>query len=559
MLSRTSSVVAMLTVWLLVATAHATPGPDSVAILANADIPESVALAQSYADARQVPARQLCALSMPTTEDISLAEFQNMMLGPLLDCLSTAGVLDRIEGVLLIRGVPLRVVIPTPDGDMRTSVAAAIGVWRSVMTDTGEDFIGQPPGVAMTCSGGSACTVARWANAYRSGPFEPDFTATRSSVEWHPVLVTMLHGRSYEDAQLLIDSALAAEAAGAVPGEVLLMRGRDAARGVLDTQYDAVAAALTDRGLTDVNIVDFAADETGHTLAGFFTGTATLGTTIEGNTFAPGCLVDNLTSVGAAPINFHMTGESQVSIARWVAMGVAGVHGTTAEPLNNAFPSRFLYVDYVDGATLAEAYAKSMPFVYWQNLVLGDPMLAPYAKRPEVVVEGVASGDALIAAAPLSITATDPLDRGPVSIELYLDGVAVAHAESSPLELCLAVADDGPHQLLAVARAADDTTGARPYRPKGWQAVRFDSTGATGDCTAPDAGVMTDAGTPDLDAGAGDGGTDAGRMDGGPDAGASSGGCGCSLARGRGPSSALGFFVLFGALWLRRRSTLRRR
>ncbi|MFK7989303.1 MAG: hypothetical protein AB8I08_25015 [Sandaracinaceae bacterium] len=98
-------------------------------------------------------------------------------------------------------------------------------------------------------------------------------------------------------------------------------------------------------------------------------------------------MAGNLTSFGARPINFRETGESQVSIARWVTAGVAGVHGTVAEPLNNCFPDRELLVRYVDGSTLAEAFHLTMPFVYWRNLVLGDPMAAPFAERPTLTVE----------------------------------------------------------------------------------------------------------------------------------------------------------------------------
>ena len=115
---------------------------------------------------------------------------------------------------------------------------------------------------------------------------------------------------------------------------------------------------------------------------------AGLGTTIEANQYAPGALIDNLTSFGAVPGNFVDPAaggqQSQVSVCRWLRAGATGVHGTVDEPLSNCFPSRQFLADYRAGATLAEAYGRNLPYVYWKNLVIGDPMTAPYATRPRI-------------------------------------------------------------------------------------------------------------------------------------------------------------------------------
>ncbi|MCC7542983.1 MAG: hypothetical protein IT379_42600, partial [Deltaproteobacteria bacterium] len=321
--------------------------------------------------------------------------------------------------------------------------------------------------------------------------------------------------------------------------------------------YDAVIAGLADRGIADVARVPFDPDLTGRTLSAFFVGTASLGTTIEGNDFAPGALVDNLTSFGAVPQNFAATGESQVSIARWVARGVAGVHGTTDEPLANCFPARRLLLDYVDGGTLAEAYARNMPFVYWQNLVLGDPMAAPYATRPVVRIEGATDGERIVGSRRLEVTATDPDARGPVSIRLWIDGLPVASSEGAPLAHCVAPAADGPVSVLAVAQAADDGTDRGLHRPKGWTSIRLEIAPGDRTCTettdagapidsgtsAPDASASTDAGSV-LDAGAHDAGGGArdadGRSDAARPADRGDGGCGCRVAPSRGPLDGRG-------------------
>lgn len=517
---------------LLPAAARATPGPDTTVVIANANVPQSVALAERYAAARDVPDAQVCLLDVEDVEDVDLATYEAAVLGPLRDCLdATPGVRDRIEAALLIRGLPLRVRVPVGGRDRPVSLAAALSLWNSERM--GAPLLGAEPGRVADC-GGTPCYAATWDNPYSGFAFEPGYEVERGGVTWRPILVTMLHGRSYEDAESLLDSALMAEATDPPPGELLFMEGSDAARGALDVEYDRVILELTELGFT-ASRVGFDADLTGRTLSGFATGTARLGETIEGNTFRPGSLVDNLTSFGAVPENFRASGEErQVSIARWVAQGVAGAHGTVAEPLNNCFPRRWLFVEYALGATLAESYWAMLPYAYWLNLVLGDPMAAPYARRPVVEVNGVTDGDVIDAPTPLTVTAVDPAARGVESIALYLDGEELRRVDGDEVSLCL-----GPgaaaRQLLVVARAADDPMGVRIWKPKGWTAMTVST---DGEVTCPDPGA--DAGTPDAGATAGDGGADAG-----PGAPPMDEGCACRAAP---PSGAAPGWLLVAAL-----------
>jgi uncharacterized protein (TIGR03790 family) len=473
------------------AVARATPAPDSVAIVANADVPGSVALAMRYAEARSVPASQICLLPLPTTADMAFDDLGPMLLEPLDDCLGEHR--SRIESVVLMRGVPIRV--RTPMG-AQVSVAAALGLWDSTLTD-GTPVLGSDPGLVVDC-GGSPCTRARLSNLYTAGPFEAGWSATGPVYTHRPVLVTMLHGRTDADAEGLIDVALRAEEGGEETGTFMLMNGADAARGVLDMFYPQVVTALTAREVTS-EIVPFDRDLTGRVLAGFATGTSSLDTTIEGNTYVRGALVDNLTSFGAVPQNFEETGQSQVSIARWVTAGAAGAHGTVAEPLNNCFPARTFLSDYAAGATLAEAYLGRMPFVYWMNLVLGDPMLAPYAERPTVTIDGLEGGSAFDEAL-IVARVTPPIGRSVASLILYVDGVEVGRSEGEPIEHCLAPSAAGNVTVLAVARTTADEDALRLYPAAGWADVSASASGTGGSC-APDAGVG-DGGASDAGVGA---------------------------------------------------------
>lgn len=522
--------------------ALASPAPHSVVVLVNAADTDAMTLAGRYLRERDLPPSHLCAVAMPATEDVSLEDFRTLILAPLRACIDeTAGLAARLEAILVVRGAPLRVAIDVGGTMRRASLAAALSLWDT--TDaSGTPLLGEDPGATADC-GGTPCWAATWRNAYHAEPFDASFAEDLMGYTQRPVLVTMLHGRSYADAERLLDSALAAEAlADGATGEFMLMEGADAARGALDREYAPVLAGLEARGFTAVR-APFDANLTGHTFAAFFTGTASIGTTIEGNDFHPGALVDNLTSFGALPINFRDAGESQVSIARWVARGVGGVHGTTDEPLNNCFPSRALVFDYVDGATLAEAYHGRLPFVYWHNLVLGDPMLAPYARRPAVSITGIEADD-VSGARMIVVSATASTGRVIDELLLFVDGIEVARAEGDTLTHCLEPTGDDSVHILAVARTPYDFDAPdRPWEARGWAARSVTLRAGASMCSGGDAGASADAEV-SADGGVGPG------ADAGPP---SSSGGGCACATGRAPSAPHAILALLGLALLRGR------
>ena len=61
--------------------------------------------------------------------------------------------------------------------------------------------------------------------------------------------------------------------------------------------------------------------------------------------------------------------------------GAAGASGTVAEPYAIAakFPSPFIHVHYVRGASMVEAFYQSVSGPY-QLLIVGDPLCRPWSK-----------------------------------------------------------------------------------------------------------------------------------------------------------------------------------
>lgn len=123
---RASAVIGLLLA-VLPPLAGAVPPPESVAILYNSALPESRQLAELYRELRNIPAANLIALKMPVTQDISRADYEKSILHPLRAEFDRRGwwkrerdpggltvpVLNRIQVLVTLRGVPLRIQ-PTP-------------------------------------------------------------------------------------------------------------------------------------------------------------------------------------------------------------------------------------------------------------------------------------------------------------------------------------------------------------------------------------------------------------------------------------------------------------
>ena len=99
----------------------------------------------------------------------------------------------------------------------------------------------------------------------------------------------------------------------------------------------------------------------------------------RGNRFLPGSIAE--TAVSTSARTFVPTEEGQSLIGDLIKSGVTGVKGYVAEPglFAVARPS-ILFDRYVSGYNLAESFYMASQVIYWRDVVIGDPLAAPYAK-----------------------------------------------------------------------------------------------------------------------------------------------------------------------------------
>ena len=482
----------------LLPAAHAGLAPPDVLVLYSVEDPEALGTAQAYATARDLRDDQLCGVAAgldPTASSVSWDDFSSTIRDPLEGCLDGQPDPAEIDVLVLVRGLPYQVELP----EYVASLEAVLQVHHA--DKRGSELAGTAQANYQGTYYASVDNpVFVGDDSYDLGDFEVGrsyrelYTATSSLMrrdEWpasfvradagrgsgwqfrdNLFVVSRLDGFDHSDALALIDRAQAAEEVLA-SAELLCMYGADEARGARDDECELATRWLTEAGHDGVWLAEYDAALSGHEVALYLTGAADLTEAIDGLTYAPGAFADNITSYGAHPNNFVCDGDTcpasevQTSIARFVRAGATGTHGTVAEPLNNVFPHASLMLFYASGYSLGESVLYSQPYLYWQNLLLGDPLVVPFVERPTVT----ATWSGVQASHP------DGIER----ISVYSERGELLAEGPSPLSLA-----PGDYTGLAVARSAAVEVNGVLTRPEvaGWtrldHRIEGPDTGETG-------------------------------------------------------------------------------
>jgi len=434
--------------------ARAGNDPSGVVVLVNEASPDSRAVGAHYAEKRSIPERQVVRLRVPPKAELALAEFRALVEEPLRAHLLREGLEERARCLVLTRGIPVRVRL----GEGCVSTAALLQCMDLPFAGTPQSGF---PGTPL-----DSLRAGERANPFRQGPFPEDRRPGGMALR----LVTSLDGWSAGDANALVDRSVAADTD---PPKDPLFLFQEAGGGAAGRNADYAAGAEATRkadGRAETLPAGKDAVRDRRDLLGWMSGGAYSALDDEGvlsNRFAPGALVDMLESFGAVPENFDEKGKrQQFPVPLMVRAGASGVHGAVAEPYAHTFPDTRLFARYLSGLDLAESFHGSLPYLHWMNLVLGDPLCAPFARRPRVVIDGVPSR----IQGPMEVrlqALARPGGEVPVSVSLFADGVPVGTVAGAAGMVAFDPSPfpDGPITLLAVARCEG------PTRTRGWSAA----------------------------------------------------------------------------------------
>jgi uncharacterized protein (TIGR03790 family) len=456
--------VALAVTVLLAATgpALAGGGPENVFLVVNSRGAKSKEVANHYIAIRRIPSCNVFYVAAPVDSFIITGEdFRDKILLPALAEIEKRGLRPQIDYVVYSCEFPCRV-----DCAKMLNVPNDASATRPTASLTGATYLYQ------FVEQGDANLRQLNTNFYcMAGEYGSQATrAFRSKYQWRPggarvaqgglsyMLSAQLgcvadYGSSVDQIKSYLSRAAAAD--GTRPaGTFYYMKNGDVRSTVRDAGYPAAVAELKILGLKaelGAGVVPVNAGP----LLGLTTGSTNVRLT-AGTSFAPGALVDNLTSQGAvfaAPRPPQTDPKPQTRVAEYLNQGAGGASGTVIEPLASPpkFPSPVLHVHYARGSSMAEAFYQSVqgPF---QLMIMGDPLCQPWAMIPQVTVDGIADGATLAGQATLTPSAKLFGKREVDRFELFIDGLAHStHAANEPIALDTTQLADGHHELRVVA------------------------------------------------------------------------------------------------------------
>ena len=372
----------------------------NVVVVVNQNSTNSVQLGNYYCEMRGVPPQNLLRITNWTGGNVqwTTSDFTNSLVNPLLSMLSSRGLTNQIDYVVLSMDFPYRVVQSGGQSGQNSTTAAL--------------FYGFKPDVL-----GNSCslpTVSSNSYAASEGIFRQTPPVSAGSNSW---LVTMLTSSNLAQAKAIIDRSVAAD--GTFPTQtVWLAKTTDLARNVRYLEFDNTIFDARVAG--DFSILRTNQDSPyGLTnLLGYQTGLA--GFNILSSAFVPGALADSLTSYGG----YILDPAGQTTLLAFLNAGASGGYGTVVEPCNypQKFPSPQDYFYQYRGFSLAECYYQSLANPY-QGLIVAEPLAAPFAIPPigawtNLPVNSVLSGITNLTLQCSAATSNRPVQQ----VDLFLDG-----------------------------------------------------------------------------------------------------------------------------------------
>lgn len=361
-------------------------------VVINQNSPNSIALGNYYCERRQVPPENVVRINW-TGGNISwdATQYEATLLQPLLQALTTRGLRQQIQYVVLSMDIPF------------TTVA--------------EDFYnGTTATLFYGLRSNSAPSLQMLTNSYFAS--EAAFADTKPAATFgYSFLATMITANNLTDARRIIDQGVNSDATFPT-APVFLAKTSDPVRRIRATAFDNAIFNTRLRGNYQMLRTNSDSPTGLSGLLGYQTGLPNF--VVFPNTFVPGAMADSLTSFGGIIFG----GNGQTTLLEFIQAGAAGSYGTVTEPTANTakFPNPQNYFYQARGFSLAECYYQSLHQPY-QGLIVAEPLAAPFAQTGEGSWLNVATGDVLSGNQPLTIQftaadATRPLQR----VDLFIDG-----------------------------------------------------------------------------------------------------------------------------------------
>jgi uncharacterized protein (TIGR03790 family) len=411
-------------------------GPHEILLLFNGQSADSVEIARTYAQMRQVPERNVLRLDLPEhltgSLRISPEAFTQHIWIPAVAGMQRREIDDRV--LAWVYSVDFPVLVTTNPG----------------MSIQGRTFLRNGRVDPERVKRGT------WLSPLFGGPderqggqhFSQSFDTYKSWLRDDMPLPSMMLGQlgdpgnTSREIRAALQRGVESDQT-QPPGTIYYITSDDVRSDCREWQFPRALDELFNLRVRAVitNAVPAGRDD----IAGVMMGTTKIDPKRMG-TFLPGAMAEHLTSFAGT---FHRN-HNQSHLTEWLAGGATASAGTVTEPLSlwTKFPNARVFVHYAAGCTMIESFFQSIRCPL-QILLVGDPLARPWAPVSRMVLRGVdeqpLSGKVRIVA--------EIYGRGLVHFgrfTYYLDDREVGNERI--LELDTTTLANGTHTLRAVAR-----------------------------------------------------------------------------------------------------------
>lgn len=378
---------AILAFFLALGACTSPPHPE-VLILVNGESPISRAIGEYYRILRRVPPENMLALSIPLDdpslstsahETIGRTAYERDIRDPVAAFLTENGLADSITTIVIAKGVPLRIGGETGEIALRDSTRASVDAELALLFSE----LDGSPGIEGMANPyfNSALPFARFREEHPESPLR--YLVARLTGYQDPL--DPVSGLP-EDVKRLIEAPfLTGE-----PGRFLVdedpnqTTGRQAGNVGLLAPAAAALAALGWPGTHDQSptfvadadaiaaYASWGSNDTGDAGPPFYG-------EIDGRLF-PGRFVPRSIAVDIVSTNarsFTYPPEyGQSLLADLIRLGASGAAGSVFEPTLSGVPrAHILLRHYAAGAPAGEAFYRSVPYLGWMSVYVGDPLM----------------------------------------------------------------------------------------------------------------------------------------------------------------------------------------
>lgn len=383
---------------LLLAPAAPALEPNEIIIVANSAVLASRQVAEHYCAKRKVPRENIVSLRLPTTDEMTRAEYDTQLVAPLRAAL--AGRKDKVRCLLTVYGVPLRV---GPSMPTAAEKAEAATIAEQIKTTTDQTALARLRlkesnllHRESTASVDSELMLLDWPPyplaRMRANPLYWQFPPAERGKLPRVLLTCRLDGPTPAIAQRLVDDAIAAEETGLVGNAYIDARGikftvsdsdTGSGYGGYDESFREAAKLIEKGGLpTTLDDADALFPANACPNAALYAGWYALTNYRPVGNFVPGAVAWHLASGEATTLR----DGSKAWCPNLLKAGAAVTLGPVAEPYTIGFPkpAEFFALLLTGEYPLAEVHARTQLFTSWMTVLVGDPLYTPFRKTPRL-------------------------------------------------------------------------------------------------------------------------------------------------------------------------------